>query len=70
MDELAQAQESLSKNASALMQSGIAAATGIPINEIEALASGDLKDLQRPLSKTKSSLLPAALPTISRLPAK
>lgn len=43
IDELAEAQENLNKSAVALMESGIAAASGLPVTDIQALASGDLQ---------------------------
>ncbi|MGJ8682160.1 hypothetical protein [Paraglaciecola sp.] len=58
IDELAEAQENLNKSAVALIESGIASASGLPVTDIKALASGDLQTFAE--SYVKDQVLSAA----------
>jgi len=58
IDELADAQENLNRSAVALMESGIASASGLPVNKIKAIASGDIQTLAE--SYVKEQVLSAA----------
>lgn len=61
LEDLEKQQDALSENATALTKAGIAAVSGVPIGDIEALASGDLQKvaenyIQRELASTGSAL--------------